>query len=161
MLLPGRGDSRPSPRLNTRPSCLAIGNTTRRANPVATLLRRNKRWCLHGRIAAACPELEPLRPGGLTFGAVEESAPREEARKSLECFVGLFEIKLDGAPLEGLRFDWHTEPTERVPGAIAYLDVRELPAGRHLLEIETPRGRSPESAKDEDESRLVAIPFWR
>lgn len=115
----------------------------------------------NARIAASCPELAPLRPDGLSFGRPGDPPSPEVLARSVECFVGLFRIELDGQPLASARFDWFTEPTHRIPGALAYLDVRELPPGRHELRIDAPRGMPPKKPGDEDERRTVTIPFWR
>lgn len=114
------------------------------------------------RMAKACPDLPLLRQDGLQVRP-RDSVPVPEdpaSRQSLECFVGLFTIQLDGKKLEGERWDWFTEPQHQVPGAITYLDVRDLPPGRHQIEIEAPSSRPPKPGKEERKQRFL-IPFWR
>jgi hypothetical protein len=113
------------------------------------------------RIAKACPELEPAREGGFSFGKFDGDDPQTRSRAAIECFVGLFHIELDGRPLTDVRFDWYTEPRHQVPGVIAYLDVRELTPGRHQLVVDAPRGELPSDPQAEDRRRQVVIPFWR
>lgn len=115
----------------------------------------------NARIAKACPELEPAREGGFSFGRLEDDDPHQRSRVAIECFVGLFHIELDGRPLTDVRFDWYTEPRHQVPGAIAYLDVRELTPGRHQLMVDAPRGELPSGLEAEDRRRRLVIPFWR
>lgn len=115
----------------------------------------------NARIASICPDLTPFHAGGLTFGRPGNPPGPEVLARSVECFAGLFRIELDGQALVSPRFDWFTEPSHRIPGALAYLDVRDLPPGRHELRIDAPRGMPPEQPGDEDERRTVTIPFWR
>lgn len=113
------------------------------------------------RIAARCPDLDRVRDEGLSFGVVHQAAPTEQSRMGVECLVGLFVISIDGEVRDDLRFDWYTEPSHGIPGVIAYVDVRGMSVGRHVIEIDAPRGEPPKSATDTDRRRSLVIPFWR
>lgn len=110
------------------------------------------------RMARACPELEPMRPDGIDFGRPERPDEPAAVAAALECFVGLHTVTLDGAPVAGLRFDWYRDPLHDFPSAMAHIDVRGLPPGRHLIEIEGPWRRLD---GDEDPRWLWSIPFWK
>lgn len=115
----------------------------------------------NARMAKTCPNLAPLRQDGFQLRP-RDAGPKPEdpaTRQSLDCFVGLFVIHLDGKPLEGERWDWFTEPKHQVPGAITYLDVRNLPPGRHQIEIEAPSPKPPKPGEEEKRQRFL-IPFW-
>lgn len=110
------------------------------------------------RMAVGCPELEALRPDGIDFGRADKPDEPAAVAAALECFVGLHTVTLDGAPIAGLRFDWYRDPLHGFPAAMAHIDVRELPLGRHLLEVEGPWRRLD---GDEDPRWLWSIPFWK
>lgn len=107
-------------------------------------------------IATACPDLKPLRVGGIVFGrAVDPTA--EHARTAAQCLASLFDIQLDQAPLDALWFDFSIEPGSELEALAARIPVGELPPGRHELAVIAP-GRADD---DPPEPVRHVIPFWR
>lgn len=68
----------------------------------------------------------------------------------------LHPVSLDGAPIEGLRYDIGQDSQSGMRGFVAMIDVRDLPRGRHQLSVSRPAREQHEEAAD-----LTVIPFWR
>jgi hypothetical protein len=91
----------------------------------------------------ACPTLEHLT------GVVR-------ATQALACLGRLHALSLDGMPV-ATAYEVGNDPRTDRPALVAMLDIRALPAGRHVLTVAQPLDpevRTPEPA-------VARIPFWR
>jgi hypothetical protein len=80
------------------------------------------------------------------------------AAARLDCLQSLHGVALDGKPLPGLRYESGSDPRTDRPALVAMIDVRELPRGRHELQIAYP----PKDGKaGRIEPGFDRIPFWR
>lgn len=78
---------------------------------------------------------------------------------ALDCLRSLRAVKLDGKPLTTLRYDLGSDPPTNRPALVAMIDLREVPRGRHLLQVARPVV-APDNAPTH-ELPFVRIPFWR
>ncbi len=108
-------------------------------------------------IRAACPDLTPLRRGGLVLGRSGTAAP-EATRAAAGCLGGLLRVRLDGQELSSLRWDFTTEPGSGLPAVVSFVPLRHLDKGLHQLEVEVP-GRRAEVGDPDLERHLIL--FWR
>jgi len=83
------------------------------------------------------------------------------AQALLACLQALRPVTLDGALLQGLRYEVASDPRNDRPALLAMIDVRRLPPGRHELRVaRAPRTMKPD--EDDDPGDAVdVIPFWR
>lgn len=89
----------------------------------------------------------------------QERRVAEQARTSalLDCAAELFyPLQLDGKAVADLRYDIARDPETGMRGFVAMIDVRDLPRGRHQLELQRPQ--RPDGG---DSVLPVLIPFWR
>lgn len=107
-----------------------------------------------------CPDLMPFREDGLIIGERDESEDPEHVKRVLACLSGLYEVSVDDRELD-LDPTFFTHPETAVRGLIAYVDVRDLSPGRHLLTVKRPKSRR-EREKDRDDATHHAylISFW-
>ena len=82
-----------------------------------------------------CPQLVDLAAGAACVGA-------------------LHTVSLDGRPLTDLTFDFTRDLPSQFLGVAAFIDVRDLPVGRHELVIQAP-------PRTDDETLTITIPFYR
>lgn len=73
---------------------------------------------------------------------------------SAQCVGNLYTISLAGQPLTGLTFDFTRDMPSEFVGVATFLDVRNLPPGRHELTIVAP-------PRNEGETLTIRIPFYR
>lgn len=78
----------------------------------------------------------------------------QPAQASAQCVGSLYTVSLDGQPLTGLTFDFMRDMPSEFVGAATFIDVRDLPPGRHELTIVAPPRR-------DDEPVTLRIPFYR
>jgi hypothetical protein len=86
----------------------------------------------------------------------------EAARRSalLACVGTIFAPTLNGEAIDGLRFDFATDPASGQGGFVAYLPAATLAPGRHELTLRVPAlSTDPPASADDD--GLYRIPFWR
>lgn len=106
------------------------------------------------------PAFEETCPEAVALPApdVEGEAARREAL--LACVAVIFAPTLNGQPIDGLRFDFATDPASGQGGFVAYVRTEDLAQGRHELVLRVPSlsGDPPPSADDDHHYR---IPFWR
>ncbi len=108
-------------------------------------------------IRERCPELAPLRRGGLELGAGEHP-DIQAVHAAATCLGDLFSVQLDGDELTDLTWDFTREPGSGLPAVLAIIPVAALQSGRHELEVVLPR-RAPRA--DDPGSEHHLIPFWR
>ena len=102
---------------------------------------------------------EPQRDSAAMPGCRIPDGSGDDAHAArLDCLQSLHRVALDGKPLAALRYDAGSDPRTDRPALVAMIDVRELPRGRHELQV----ARPPKSGgKDRDKPGFVRIPFWR
>jgi hypothetical protein len=86
---------------------------------------------------------------------LEKQCPSSvQSNASAACVGALYAISLDGQALTSLAFDFTRDMPSEFVGVAAFIDVRELPDGRHELAIQAPPRR-------EGETLITRIPFYR
>ncbi|HEX8251643.1 MAG TPA: hypothetical protein VF846_00735 [Thermoanaerobaculia bacterium] len=109
------------------------------------------------RIRALCPGVRPLRSEGFFF-ASRSKLPAARVAELSGCFDKIYEIALDGKPLQNLGFVFYRHPAASVAGRLALIPVNTLPPGRHLLTVK----HTPLPGVNNDErADEYFIPFWR
>jgi len=110
-------------------------------------------------LAANCAGLRPLRPRGLQLATpVGSRAIDSAATIALHCLTTMHAVTLNGRPLEGLEFNFHTNPETGLKGIVTYISTTGLPKGKNTLTIE-PAPRPPASTT-RTPLRPFVIPFW-
>jgi len=111
------------------------------------------------RMRELCPDVPPLRTEGFFYRSKTKLPPARLAQISA-CFDKLYQIALDGRPLEKPGFVFYRHPSGHVAGRLALLPATSLTPGQHLLTVRhtTLPGKTKEQDKDADE---FFIPFWR
>jgi hypothetical protein len=111
-------------------------------------------------IREECPEVQPFRPAGFSFGR-REPAGEDATRETAKCLASLFVIELDGATLDSSAFEFGIEPGTGLEGVVTHISMAELAPGRHELVVLAP----PRRSELDDDGRPVpvrhVIPFWR
>ncbi|MDJ0841927.1 MAG: hypothetical protein QNK37_35820 [Acidobacteriota bacterium] len=86
-----------------------------------------------------------------TLEDVENEARREAAGGIIDCARRYYRVSLNGDEIQpDLLF--HQDPQTRVLGFLAYIPVRDLENGKHVLRVARGFG---------DDPRLFDIPFWK
>lgn len=102
-------------------------------------------------IGRDCPEAAP-----------DDDAPAEAefARRArlLDCIASLHPLRLDGEPLSGIEFSFHTA-ADGMRGFAVMIDVRGLAPGRHVLEVGRPT--IERDARRDEPPQPYRIAFWR
>ncbi|HYO76384.1 MAG TPA: hypothetical protein VE010_07975 [Thermoanaerobaculia bacterium] len=109
------------------------------------------------RIRAICPEVAPLRSEGFFF-ASRDKLPAARIAELSGCFDKLYQIALDGNPLQNPGFVFYRHPAASVAGRLALIPASTLTPGRHLLTV---RHAPLPGVKKDDEADEYFIPFWR
>lgn len=106
------------------------------------------------------PAFEETCPEAVALPApdVEGEATRRDA--VLACVAKIFAPTLNGQPIDGLRFDFATDPTSGQGGFAAYVPTEMLSPGRHELALRMPT-LSTDPPRPVDEDGHYRIPFWR
>jgi hypothetical protein len=112
-------------------------------------------------LEARCPALPRLRPRGLHFHSDErEAVPDSVAALALACLAAIHDVRIDGEPVAGLRFDFHRHPRANLDGIVAHIPVAEMARGRHELRVTpAPRVQRPGEAPRTPRPPHM-IPFW-
>lgn len=105
----------------------------------------------------------PFRPN-LDEPAMRDRCPQATVAKGdglaaarLACLQSLHGVALDGKPLD-VQYEPGSDPRTDRPALVAMIDVRDLPRGRHELQVAHP----PESSKKRrDDPGFDRIPFWK
>lgn len=102
-------------------------------------------------IARDCPDAAPEH---------DAKADAEFARRGrlLDCLARMHPLRLDGTPLDGIEFSFHTAP-DGMRGFAVMIDVRDLPPGRHVLEVGRPT--IERDARRDEPPQPYRIAFWR
>lgn len=109
------------------------------------------------RMRVLCPGVAPLRSDGF-FIAQRAKVPPARIAQLAGCFDRIYQIALDGRPLEKPGFVFYRHPQGNVAGRLALVPIGSMPAGRHLLTVRhTPL---PKGHEDENPDEFF-IPFWR
>jgi hypothetical protein len=109
------------------------------------------------RLRALCPGLAPLRREGM-FLSARGKLPDARVAELAGCFDKLYQIALDGKPVQRPGFVFYRHPSGNIPGRLAMLPVNALAPGKHMLTVRhTPL---PGGKKDERADEFY-IPFWR
>jgi hypothetical protein len=115
-------------------------------------------------IQRSCPGTKPLQKRGLQVGDADP-APDSLAVPVLDCLARLHAVTLDGAPVAGLRLDFHEHAGTGLNGMLAYIPIDSLARGRHVITVmPMPPQRLPtDSAALATAAwkRPFVIPFWR
>lgn len=88
----------------------------------------------------------------------ETALPNAAENAGLVCLAKLYDIRLDGEPLQ-VALEPATDPKTGLRGSLAMIPVRELAQGRHevsLVEVRPDRGTEPDKPQ-----RRYRIPFWK
>jgi hypothetical protein len=110
------------------------------------------------RMHALCPGVAPLRDDGFFVSSRRRRVSAARIAQLAGCFDKIYQIALDGRPVEKPGFVFYRHPHGRVAGRLALIPVTSLAAGRHMLTVRhTPL---PGLKKDEDADEFF-IPFWR
>lgn len=88
-------------------------------------------------------------------------APEPHAAALLGCLQALHPVTVDGAPLRGLRYEIASDARSDRPALLAMIDVRELPNGRHELQVARPAHPNRKPRPGEPDPGVYRIPFWR
>lgn len=81
------------------------------------------------------------------------------SRVALDCYARLHDVRINGEPVAGLRFDAAEDAPSGLRGMLAMIPMSDLPAGRHELTL-LPAPRV--DRKDDDPPpKPLRIPFWR
>jgi hypothetical protein len=120
--------------------------------PIIPTLQSNHRP-RNDAIAKSCPELEPLRAGGVDLWDTEPSTPAN-VKAAADCLADLHDIELDGRSRR-LDFKFTRDLSSGTPGLIAYIDAREMSLGRHEVFVRSPAVVGSESGHAEH-----TIHFW-
>lgn len=110
------------------------------------------------RIAALCPELAPLHAPG-PFKRRREPADAATLARVSACLDRVYEIELDGEPLDGADFVFYRHP-DGVAGRLAHLPTAALAPGRHDLVVR----HAPlpgKTAEEDEDADLYYLPFWK
>ncbi|MEQ8329792.1 MAG: hypothetical protein RH859_04935 [Longimicrobiales bacterium] len=110
----------------------------------------------HGeRLAALCPDLEPLSASGIVSSRMTREPPAPEAMDAvLACVGGLWEATLDGLPVH-IEWDFRSEAGRGVTGVVGYLPTAGMEPGAHVLElaevrVPTEGAEGEETARDDE-----------
>lgn len=103
----------------------------------------------------------PYRPRGINEALREAcpealETPARSAGDGLDCLARILEPQLDGKPLP-LELLAATDPASEQRGAMAFVDIRDLPKGMHLLTLR----RLPIDPEQPEAERWHKIEFWR
>lgn len=110
------------------------------------------------RMHALCPGVPPLRDDGFFVSSRRRRVPPARIAQLAACFDKVYQIALDGRPVEKPGFVFYRHPHGRVAGRLALIPLTSLTAGKHLLTVRhTPL---PGGVKDEDADEFF-IPFWK
>lgn len=110
------------------------------------------------RIEVLCPELAPLHAQG-PFRRRREPADAATLARVSACLDRVYEIELDGEPLEGADFVFYRHP-DGVAGRLAHLPTAALAPGRHDLVVRHAPLPGTTAGEDED-ADLYHLPFWK
>ena len=111
-------------------------------------------------VALRCPGTRPLQGRGLHFGRGTPTSAADDSASTrvLRCLVTMHDVKLNGAPISGVRFRFATHPRTGVDGFVAYIRTDGLPRGENLITV-LPPPRRPTSTNKRPLEPYV-IPFW-
>lgn len=115
--------------------------------------------------------LRPSRDGDALLRLCPQlaTAGKTASDDVLACMPKRFLLWLDDVPVPAPAFDYAHDPIQGVPGVVAMLDIRHLPAGRHVLKLEdgdvtdaaAPSTEGDQRADDKEQHSTLRIPFWR
>ena len=111
---------------------------------------------LNPRLAAACPEVAPLRQGGLTFREGSGPSP-EQLQATVSCLGKLYEVRINGELVSELELNLYRHPATSSRGLLTYLATEDLPSGRNLIQVTHRHYAESEPEKE----KVDLIPFWR
>jgi hypothetical protein len=109
------------------------------------------------RMRLLCPGVRPLRSDGF-FVSKRAKLPEARIAQLAGCFDRIYQIALDGRPLEKPGFVFYRHPQGRVAGRLALIPIGSMAAGRHLLTV---RHTPLPHGHEDDEPDEFFIPFWR
>lgn len=90
----------------------------------------------------------------------EPAAEGERASRAvLDCYARLHDVRINGAPVAGLRFDAAEDPVSGVRGMLAMISMDGLASGRHELTLLPPP--RIETKESDPPLKPFRIPFWR
>jgi hypothetical protein len=78
----------------------------------------------------------------------------QPANATAECVGGMYRISMGDRPLTGLAFDFTRDMPSEFLGVVTFIDVRDLPRGRHELTVDGP-------PRSNGAAVTVKIPFYR
>jgi hypothetical protein len=139
-----RGDAPASERAPTLDSDVITGPYARLFIPYRAMVHNDA-------LARECPGLPEL-------DGDDSRAPaaRAAAASVLACAARVHRVALDGRVLENLRFRFLADPRTNLRGFAAYVPVRDLAPGEHLLTV-WPARRSSATGP----AAPYELPFWR
>jgi hypothetical protein len=89
------------------------------------------------------------------------AAEAERRRAVLAAIASLHPLTLNGQPLQGIVWDFHTDPNTEIAGMLAMIPLHALPPGRHELAVPRVDRRDEAAKATEDPPPPWTIPFWR
>lgn len=118
-------------------------------------------------VAASCPDLPDVARSGFRIVRPERGVQTDTLDAaiavSLRCASRLWDVALDGRDLATPPV-FATHPVMGLPGLAWYVDVRDLPRGRHVLTVRRSATAYAADASDDHDPlppRHHVIPFWR
>jgi hypothetical protein len=111
-------------------------------------------------MASRCSGVAPLARRGVLLVRPGRSDPVSDsaAARALGCLAAIHAVKLNGAPVAGLRFRFASHPRTGVDGIVAYLPTASLPRGENVITVMPPPRRPGSTNKRPVEAWV--IPFW-
>jgi hypothetical protein len=113
-------------------------------------------------VREVCPD-DPavVEPGLRRSGSRAQPPPAPEMERLLSCVLSLWEVTLDGDPVV-LDAVFTRHEITGWPGLMAFLPLRRLSPGRHLITAERRDVTEAEEERGADDGpRRWALPFWR
>lgn len=109
------------------------------------------------RMRVLCPDVTPLHAEGF-FVSRRAKLPEPRVAQLAACFDRVYQIALDGRPLQKPGFVFYRHPSGGVAGRLALVPIGSLTAGQHLLTV---RHTPLPNVKDDEKADEFFIPFWR
>ncbi len=132
------------------------------ADPYARLFIPYEAEPLNAAIPARCPGVRPQRAAGIHLvsrpGRADTAGAARAADAVLACLARIYDVALDGRPVDGLGFRFTRHPITRQPGVVAHVPLTGLALGEHRLTVHAP---PPAPGSNRRAQPPLDIPFWR
>jgi len=113
-----------------------------------------------------CPDLKAYRNEGFSWATTYEA--EEHNDELITCIRDIYQVELNGTPLNDVRFLLYTHPKSKVRGILGYIPIERAQPGQNLLHIQkktTTASREEAQESPSEQRRLKGktnwyIPFW-